>query len=191
MTIILFGPPGCGKGTQSDLIAEKYNLKHISTGDLLRKEIEDETEFGKTVKTYIADGKLVPDEVIIDMLMNAFETKTDKYNGIILDGFPRTTAQAEALEINLTARGKETNIFLDLHVETTELLNRLLYRGANSGRVDDNLETIKKRLQVYEEQTFPVKDFYKKLGKYAAIEGMGAIEEIFDRICSEIDKRTN
>ncbi len=187
MTIIIFGPPGCGKGTQSILIAEKYNLKHISTGDLLRKEIEDETEFGKTVKSYIAEGKLVPDEVIIGMLMNAFEKNADQHYGIILDGFPRTTAQAEALEINLTARSKKTNILLDLQVETNELLNRLLYRGANSGRVDDNLETIKKRLQVYEEKTLPVKDFYKKLQKYAAIEGMGEIDEIFTSICNAID----
>lgn len=190
MLIIIFGPPGCGKGTQSNLIAEKYALKHISTGDLLRKEIEDETEFGKKVKSYIVEGLLVPDEIIIGMLMNGFEGAAANYKGVILDGFPRTIAQARALEENLASRHKETTVLLDLQVDEDELISRMLMRGNDTGRIDDELETIRKRLQVYSEQTLPVKGYYKTTGKYYSVNGIGNVSDIFSTICSEMDKYT-
>lgn len=188
MLIIIFGPPGCGKGTQSLLISEKYALKHISTGDLLRKEIEEGTEFGKKVKSYLVEGLLVPDEIIIGMLMNGFEQAGANYNGVILDGFPRTIAQAEALESSLASYNKSTNLLIDLRVDEEELVNRMVIRGNNTGRIDDDPETIRKRLKVYTEQTLPVKDYYKDTGKYFPVNGKGDIEDIFSTICSGIDK---
>jgi adenylate kinase len=188
MTIILFGPPGCGKGTQSALIAEKYKLKHISTGDILRNEMEMKTELGLAAKSYVNEGKLVPDNVIIDMLINAICHIDNNLNGVLLDGFPRTTAQAEALELNLTERNKQTNVLIDLQVDDQELVERMLLRGQMTGRIDDNPETIKKRLQVYMLQTYPVKTFYQQLNKYVSVEGVGEIEQIFNNICEEIDK---
>ena len=190
MTIILFGPPGCGKGTQSALIAEKYKLKHISTGDILRNEIELETDLGLSAKKYVNEGKLVPDEVIIDMLMKAIKTVDAGHNGVLLDGFPRTTAQAEALEQKLASSNKQTNVLIDLIVSEDELITRMLLRGEMTGRVDDSLETIKKRLQVYTELTLPVKLFYQAQNKYVSIYGQGDITTIFSEICSEIDKHT-
>jgi len=190
MTIILFGPPGCGKGTQSALIAEKYKLKHISTGDILRNEIELKTDLGLSAKKYVNEGKLVPDEVIIDMLMKAIKTVDAGHNGVLLDGFPRTTAQAEALEQKLASSNKQTNVLIDLIVSEEELITRMLLRGEMTGRVDDSLETIKKRLQVYTELTLPVKLFYQAQNKYVSIYGQGDITTIFSEICSEIDKHT-
>ena len=165
MTIILFGPPGCGKGTQSALIADKYKLKHISTGDILRNEMELKTELGLAAKSYVTGGKLVPDDVIIDMLMQAIKTIEINQNGILLDGFPRTIAQAEALELKLAERNKQTNLLIDMQVNEEELVKRMLIRGELTGRTDDNAETIKKRLQVYSEQTYPVKTYYQNLNK--------------------------
>ena len=186
--VIICGAPGSGKGTQSDLIIKKYNLKHFSTGDLLRKEIADGTELGKSANTYISAGQLVPDDVIIGMIANKLDS-LDKttVKGIILDGFPRTLAQAEALEKMLEERGEQTDVLIDLDVKEEELINRLLLRGQTSGRSDDNLETIQKRLNVYYNQTRPVSEYYKKKGKYAAIHGMGTIEEIFGRISEVLD----
>jgi len=188
MTIILFGPPGSGKGTQSALISEKYKLKHISTGDILRHEMQLGTELGLSAKKYINEGKLVPDELIIKMLMSVIETTDKNLNGVLLDGFPRTTAQAEALEQNLSISNKQTNVLIDLKVDNDELTTRLLLRGKASGRADDNADTIKKRLEVYTEQTLPVSSFYQKLNKYACVDGLGEINTIFEQICSEIDK---
>jgi len=190
MTIIIFGPPGCGKGTQSALIADKYKLKHISTGDILRNEMELKTELGLAAKQYVTDGKLVPDDLIITMLINAICCIDSSQNGVLLDGFPRTTAQAEALEINLVNKNKSTNLLIDMEVEEAELIERLILRGKLNGRIDDNPETIKKRLSVYMEQTFPVKSFYKALNKYASVNGLGKVGDIFDNICSEIDKHS-
>ncbi len=186
--VIICGAPGSGKGTQSDLIIKKYNLKHFSTGDLLRKEIADGTELGKSANTYISAGQLVPDDVIIGMIANKLDS-LDKttVKGIILDGFPRTLAQAEALEKMLEERGEQTDVLIDLDVKEEELINRLLLRGQTSGRSDDNLETIQKRLNVYYNQTRPVSEYYKAKGKYAAIHGMGTIEEIFGRISEVLD----
>lgn len=189
LNIIICGAPGCGKGTQSELIVEKYNLKHLSTGDLLRKEINEKTELGIVAETYISKGNLVPDSMIIDILTKAIDAEDANSPGIILDGFPRTVAQAEALEVMLNQRNRETTALLSLQVENRELISRLLKRGETSGRSDDNLETIKKRLQVYETKTAPVNEFYKNSGKYHAIDGMGTVEEIFGRISEVLDSK--
>ena len=189
LNIIICGAPGCGKGTQSDLIVEKYTLKHLSTGDLLREEIAKKSDLGIEAESYISKGNLVPDTMIFSILSKAIEEQTKNSKGIILDGFPRNVAQAEALEALMAKLNQETTILLDLQVDNQELINRLLKRGETSGRCDDNLETIKKRLEVYESKTAPVSDFYKKINKYAAINGMGTIDEIFGRISSVIDSK--
>jgi len=189
LNIIICGAPGCGKGTQSDLIVERFKLKHLSTGDLLRKEIAEKSELGITAESFISKGNLVPDEMIISILSKNIQGFGNDINGMILDGFPRTVAQAEALQTMLSNSGKEISILLDLSVEKAELIDRLLKRGQTSGRSDDNLETIQKRLKVYELQTAPVSDFYKKLDKYAAVNGMGSVTEIFERISLILDSK--
>jgi len=189
LNIIICGAPGCGKGTQSDFIVKKYSLKHLSTGSLLRKEIREKTELGIIADGYITKGNLVPDNMIIDILIKAVDDQPEECKGIILDGFPRTVAQAEALEEILNKRNKKTTVLLDLQVDNDELISRLLKRGETSGRSDDNLETINKRLDVYERKTAPVNDFYKKLNKYANIDGKGTMEEIFARIVAVIDSK--
>ena len=181
INIVIFGAPGSGKGTQSDLIKEKYNLIHISTGDILRQEIKNETELGVIAKEYIDKGQLIPDELICDMLDKVLGNVKDA-KGIIFDGFPRTIPQAEALGRILNKREMDISALLDLQVEEDELINRLLERGKKSGRSDDNEETIKSRLKVYHSQTAPLAEYYKSKGKYAAIEGIGGIDEIFNRI---------
>jgi len=189
LNIIICGAPGSGKGTQSDLIVKKYSLKHLSTGDLLRKEMTEKSELGQMVESYISRGELVPDNMIMDILLKHIENQTDDSNGIILDGFPRTVAQAEALEIMLKKLDKEISVLIDVKVDENELIKRLIMRGQTSGRCDDNLETIKKRLDVYHTLTEPVNEFYKNSGKYISIDGMGTIAEIFDRISATIDSK--
>ncbi len=189
LNIIISGAPGCGKGTQSELIVEKYKLNHLSTGELLRKEIESKTQLGNEIDSYISKGNLVPDDMIISILIKAIDRQSMETKGIILDGFPRTVNQAEALEEVLKMRNKETTVFIDLEVENRELISRLLKRGETSGRSDDNLETIKKRLQIYEIKTAPVKDYYKNINKFTVVNGFGSVEEIFSKISSEIDLR--
>jgi adenylate kinase len=191
LNIIICGAPGSGKGTQSKMIVKKYNLKHLSTGYILRQEISKQTELGKIAHSYIAHGNLVPDEMIIEILINIIENETEKFNGIILDGFPRTVVQAEALEKIMESRNESTTVLLDLRVDREELISRLLKRGETSGRSDDNLETIKKRLEIYEQKTSPVNEFYKKIDKYSPVDGTGTVEEIFARLSAAIDARVS
>lgn len=186
LNIVIFGPPGSGKGTQSEKIIEKYGLGHISTGDVLRKEMSDGTELGKEAKGFIEKGELVPDAVIIGMLASTLDGLGET-SGVIFDGFPRTTAQASALKEMLQERGTDVSVMLSLEVPKEELIDRLLLRGKTSGRSDDNLETITKRIEVYNEQTAPVIDFYKGEDSHVSIEGVGDIDEIFGRISSAVD----
>ena len=187
LNVVIFGAPGSGKGTQSELIIKKYGLFHISTGDVLRAEIKNGTELGNTAKAFIEKGQLVPDQLIIDMLANVLDSNPATKDGVIFDGFPRTIPQAEALNEMLKERGTQVSIVVGLDVEESELIDRLLKRGQISGRSDDNYETIKSRLDVYNNQTSPLKAFYIKEGKYADIQGMGTVEEIFARIEKAID----
>ena len=187
LNIVIFGAPGSGKGTQSERIVEKYGINHISTGDVLRAEIKNGTELGKTAKGYIDQGQLIPDELMIDILASVFDSFKDS-KGVIFDGFPRTIAQAEALKKMLAERGQDVSVMLDLEVQEDELMVRLIKRGKDSGRADDNEETIKKRLHVYHSQTAPLIDWYKNEKKYQHINGLGTMEGIFAEICEAIDK---
>ncbi len=186
LNVIIFGAPGSGKGTQSVYIAEKYGLEHLSTGDLLRAEQNTQSELGKLISSYTDQGNLVPDELIINMLANVLDTKKNA-NGYIFDGFPRTTAQAEALKVMLAERGIQVSIMIDLEVDEEELIDRLLKRGITSGRSDDKYETIQKRIQVYHAKTAPVLDFYKKEGLATEIKGSGTMQEIFCLITAAIE----
>ena len=186
LNIVIFGAPGSGKGTQSEKIVEKYGINHISTGDVLRAEIKNGTELGKTAKSYIDQGQLIPDDLMIDILASVFDSFEDS-KGVIFDGFPRTIAQAEALKKMLAERNQGVSVMLDLDVPEDELMVRLIKRGKDSGRADDNEETIKKRLHVYHSQTSPLIDWYKQEGQYQHIKGQGALEEIFADVCAAID----
>ena len=188
INIVLFGPPGSGKGTQAVKIAEKYDLLHISTGDLFRNAIKNETEMGLKAKAFIVKGNLVPDEVTIGM-MNAVINETPNVNGIIFDGFPRTVAQAEALDVFLNEKKKPVSRMIKLDVSEKELIARLLNRGKDSGRADDqDTKIIQNRISVYNEQTLPVANFYEKQDKLTHLKGEGSINVIFDRICSVLDE---
>ena len=187
LNIVIFGAPGSGKGTQSERIVEKYGINHISTGDVLRAEIKNGTELGKTAKGYIDQGQLIPDELMIDILASVFDSFKDS-KGVIFDGFPRTIAQAEALKKMLAERGQDVSVMLDLEVPEDELMVRLIKRGKDSGRADDNEETIKKRLHVYHSQTSPLIDWYKNEKKYQHINGLGTMDGIFSDICEAVDK---
>ena len=187
LNIVIFGAPGSGKGTQSERIVEKYRINHISTGDVLRAEIKNGTELGKTAKGYIDQGQLIPDELMIDILASVFDSFKDS-KGVIFDGFPRTIAQAEALKKMLAERGQDVSVMLDLEVPEDELMVRLIKRGKDSGRADDNEETIKKRLHVYHSQTSPLIDWYKNEKKYQHINGLGTMDGIFADICEAVDK---
>ena len=182
LNIVIFGAPGSGKGTQSERIVEKYGINHISTGDVLRAEIKNGTELGKTAKGYIDQGQLIPDELMVDILASVFDSFKDS-KGVIFDGFPRTIPQAEALKVMLKERGQDISVMLDLDVPEEELMTRLIKRGKESGRADDNEETIKKRLVVYNTQTSPLKEYYKGEGKYQHINGLGTMEGI----CKAVD----
>ena len=185
LNIVICGAPGSGKGTQSERIVAKYGINHISTGDVLRAEIKNNTELGKIAKGYIDQGQLIPDELIIDILAKTLDSFEDS-KGVIFDGFPRTIPQAEALKKVLAERGQSVSIMLDLDVPEDELMTRLIKRGQESGRADDNEETIKKRLEVYHSQTAPLIDWYKAEGQYCHINGLGTMEGIFEEICKAI-----
>jgi adenylate kinase len=187
MNIVLFGPPGAGKGTQAVKIAEKYNFVHLSTGDIFRKNIKENTELGKLAKSYMDQGDLVPDEVTIKMLEDAANANPD-VKGIIFDGFPRTIAQAKALDAFLkNDYGQKVDKTLSLEVENEELIHRLLERGKTSGRSDDADESIiRNRIVEYNNKTAPLKDYYIKQGKCVEIIGVGGIDTIFERLAAEI-----
>jgi len=184
--LVLFGPPGAGKGTQSEFLVNHYNLVHLSTGDVFRYNIKSETALGNLAQSYMDQGKLVPDDVTISMLQAEVE-KHSEAEGFIFDGFPRTTAQAEALDAFLTSRGDSIETMLSLEVEESELKKRLLARSVTSGRADDADEAvIQKRINVYHAETAPVADFYKALGKFKSINGLGSVEEITNRLVQAI-----
>lgn len=185
--IVIFGAPGSGKGTQSDLLVNKYGFRHISTGDVLRGEIKKGSELGKTAQGYIDNGQLIPDSLMIDILAATYDALCP-CEGVIFDGFPRTIAQAEALRLMLAERGTEVSAMLELDVPEEMLVERLVNRGKTSGRADDNAETIKKRLDVYHTQTAPLAEWYEKEGKRNAVQGYGSLEEINARLCAIIDR---
>jgi adenylate kinase len=187
--LILFGPPGSGKGTQSERLISKYGLKHLSTGDLLRSEIANATPLGQAVKNMMAKGELVPDEIVIEMINSALDNNPQA-NGFLFDGFPRTNAQAEALDKLLTQKNTEIAVVLALQVSEKELVNRLLKRGLTSDRIDDrNEEVIRARIAEYEKKTAAVAEHYKKYDKVEYVKGEGTIDEIFDLLSKEIDAR--
>lgn len=189
LNIVLFGPPGAGKGTQSERLIEKYGLVHLSTGDLFRYHLKNETELGKMAKTYMDQGHLVPDEVTINMLKAAVLEQAEP-NGFIFDGFPRTDPQAHALDQLLTELHTQITIMLGLEVEEEELKTRLKQRALSSGRSDDaDPEIIANRIAVYNRETAPVKEFYAAQQKYIAIDGIGSIDAITERLFAAIDSR--
>ena len=180
--LVIFGGPGSGKGTQSDLLIEEYGLFHISTGEVLRDQINRGTELGKIADSFISGGNLIPDDLMVSILGKVLDENTDKIaNGVIFDGFPRTVAQAEALELLLERRHMKA-VLLDLFVEEDEVIKRLLNRGKTSGRADDNYETIKKRLQVYQAETKPVCTYYLHRHNYFAVNGNNSMEDTFCQI---------
>lgn len=184
--LVIFGAPGSGKGTQSDLLVAKYGFRHISTGDVLRAEIKQGTELGRTAQQFIDKGQLIPDELMIEILASVYDSLCH-CEGVIFDGFPRTIPQAEALKKMLAQRGTEVSAVLQLEVPEEMLTERLLNRGKTSGRADDNAETIRKRLEVYHSQTAPLAAWYAAEGKLHAIKGYGALEEINAALCEVID----
>ena len=181
LNIVLFGPPGSGKGTQAEKIISKYKLKHLSTGDLLRAEIAGKTDLGMKAKSIMDKGALVPDEIVIGMIEKRINTEINT-KGFIFDGFPRTVAQAESLDKMLSGKKTSITLMISLDVKRQELIDRLLKRGKEQGRSDDNLETIENRIKVYENQTRPVMNYYDKQGKARYVDGIGTIDEIFKRI---------
>ena len=189
--LILFGPPGSGKGTQSEKLTAKYNLKHLSTGDLLRSEIQNKTPLGIEAKKLMDKGHLVPDEVVVGMISSALDSNTN-CRGFLFDGFPRTSAQAESLDKLLLLKKSPIAAMLALDVSEEELVKRLLKRGETSGRTDDNNDgVIRARILEYHKKTMPVADHYSKAGKVVMIKGEGTVTEIFDALCKEIDNRIN
>lgn len=187
--IILFGPPGSGKGTQSERLISKYGLKHLSTGDILRSEIAGQTPLGLEAKNFMDKGQLVPDEVVIGMISSALENNPQA-KGFLFDGFPRTEAQSEALDKLLKLKQTEIGVVLALEVSEEELVKRLLNRGLTSGRSDDNNEdVIRARIVEYHKKTSAVADYYRKFNKVVSIPGEGSVDEIFEGLCAEIDKR--
>lgn len=187
LNIVLFGPPGAGKGTQAVKLVEKYKLVHLSTGDIFRANIKGGTDLGKLAKSYMDKGDLVPDEVTIKMLESEVN-KVSNSKGFIFDGFPRTTAQAQALDKFLTGKNIPITMTLALEVDEEELTKRIILRGKESGRADDQDENIvRNRVKEYNNKTAPLKDFYKGQGKLKSIQGIGSIEDIFTALCKSID----
>jgi adenylate kinase len=187
LNIVLFGPPGAGKGTQSEKIIEKFKLSHLSTGDLFRKHLSEGTELGKLAQKYMDEGDLVPDEVVIKMVEIRIKNETDS-PGFIFDGFPRTVNQAKALDTMLAGLGQSIAGMIILDVDDEELKKRIMLRGKSSGRSDDqDVEKVNNRIRVYKEETLPVAEYYQEQNKYYRVEGVGSVDEIFDNICSVIE----
>lgn len=187
LNLVLFGPPGAGKGTQASRLVEKYHLVHLSTGDIFRSNIKEGTDLGQLAKSYIDNGALVPDEVTIAMLETEVNSNS-KAKGFIFDGFPRTSAQAEALDAFLSSKGTEVSSMLALEVDENELIKRLLERGKSSGRADDqDTSIIKKRIQIYLDETAVLKTYYANQNKFFGIEGVGSIESITLGLYKAID----
>jgi adenylate kinase len=188
INLILFGPPGAGKGTQSAKLIEKYSLTHISTGDLFRKHLKEGTPLGKLAQDYMSKGNLVPDQVVIDMVDDKINS-SGEISGIIFDGFPRTIPQAEALDKLLNGKNAPINAFIELLVPEDELRTRLASRAKKENRPDDaKPEVIENRISVYNKETAVVADYYKKVKKYSSVIGVGEEEQIFKNICREVDK---
>jgi len=188
INLVLFGPPGAGKGTQATYLSKEYQLVHLSTGDMLRKEIAEDTPIGHAAKDLISHGELVPDSLVIELIREKLDSNPCA-NGFLFDGFPRTVPQAEALDTLLIHYGRNVSAMLSLEVEREELITRLMSRGQTSGRSDDaDREIIENRIQVYIDKTAPLINYYKEAGKYESIDGVGTIEEITERLKSCIDR---
>ena len=188
LNIILFGAPGCGKGTQAARLAEHYDLYHISTGEVIRGEIQRGTELGKSMEGYISRGELAPDSIVVEMVRNYMSTHADK--GCIFDGFPRTTAQAEIFDTLLAEIGRKVDVMIYMDVPEEELVRRILLRGKDSGRADDASEdVIHNRIEVYRQQTAVVAEHYTKQNKYSEVNGLGTMDEVFGRLAEVIDAK--
>ncbi len=188
INIVLFGAPGCGKGTQAQRLKAHYGIDHVSTGEVIRDEIRRGTALGRSMEEYIKAGRLAPDEIVIDMIAN-YVAEHKEARGNIFDGFPRTTAQAEAFDRILEKHGLKVDAMIDIHVPEEELVRRILLRGKDSGRADDaSEEVIRGRLDVYHAQTAVVADYYAAQDKYASVDGTGTMEEVFDRIAALVDR---
>jgi adenylate kinase len=190
LNLVLFGAPGSGKGTQSAKLIDEYGLSHISTGDVLRDHIARKTSYGQIAENIISKGQLLPDEIMLSILEEEFDKHAKEGKGVVLDGFPRTIPQAVALREMLKKKGTELHAVIGLDVPEEELTQRLLLRGKDSGRADDNAETIARRLKVFQEQTLPLQKFYEEEGKYIGVNGSGVVDDIFNEISTHIEKRT-
>ena len=190
LNLVVFGAPGSGKGTHSAKLIDAYGLYHISTGELLRDHIRRGTELGKTADAYISKGRLIPDDLMISILDDVLDKEAAGKPGVVFDGFPRTIPQAEALSELLRKRGTDLHAVIGLEVPEEELVERMLNRGRETGRADDNIDTIKNRLDVYHSQTQPLREYYNRQGKYMAVNGSGIVDEIFNNIAGGIEKTT-
>ena len=188
LNVVLFGAPGCGKGTQSELLEKRFGLSHVSTGEIIRSHIKSQTELGLQMQEYISRGELAPDSVVIGMIED-YLAANKGIKGTIFDGFPRTTAQAEAFDKLLVQHNDSVDIMIYMDVPEEELVKRILLRGKESGRADDASEdVIRNRIAVYNQQTAVVADYYRAQGKYVAVPSLGTIDEVFERIAAEIEK---
>lgn len=190
LNLVIFGAPGSGKGTQSEKLIDRYHLHHISTGEVLRDHIARGTELGRTADSYISQGQLIPDELMLRVLEHELDNNPDKTaEGVIFDGFPRTIPQALALKDMMKRRGQKIHAVIGLEVPEDQLMERMVLRGKESGRSDDNPETIRKRLAVYHKQTQPLRDYYVGEGVYVPIKGDGTVDQVFERVIAAIDKK--
>lgn len=190
LNLVIFGAPGSGKGTQSEKLIDRYHLHHISTGEVLRDHIARGTELGRTADSYISQGQLIPDELMLRVLEHELDNNPDKTaEGVIFDGFPRTIPQALALKNMMKRRGQKIHAVIGLEVPEDQLMERMVLRGKESGRSDDNPETIRKRLAVYHKQTQPLRDYYVGEGVYVPIKGDGTVDQVFERVIAALDKK--